>query len=83
MNDNTPPGIDTNQPLARTPKVSERRFFTLAQIEEAAQDQCGFCLACGAINTEVEPDARRYPCEECEAEKVYGTDALAEMGRVS
>lgn len=58
------------------------RTFTIAEIEEAAQDQCGFCISCGAINSEVEPDARRYPCEECGAKRVYGTDSIAEMGRI-
>ena len=83
MNDNKPPVISAAAKAIDAwtlPPV--RRTFTLAEIEEAAQDQCGFCIACGAINSEVEPDARRYPCEECEKLKVYGTDSLAEMGRI-
>jgi len=72
----TPP---VTQPATVTPK---RWTFTLAEIEEAAEDSCGFCLACGAINSCCEPDARRYPCESCEAKRVYGTDELAMMGRI-
>lgn len=40
----------------------------------------GFCLACGKTVTGVEPDARRYTCESCKAEKVYGFEELLVMG---
>lgn len=43
-------------------------------------DNCGFCLACGAESSNVEPDARRYECQECGAPKVYGGEELALMG---
>ena len=39
-----------------------------------ADDNLGFCLACGAEAYGVEPDARRYECEECGAKKVYGAE---------
>lgn len=39
----------------------------------------GFCLACGAEAHNVEPDARRYTCEACGAEKVYGLEELLLM----
>jgi len=35
----------------RTPKY---RTFTVAQIEEASDQQCGFCLACGAMQENCE-----------------------------
>jgi len=41
----------------------------------------GFCLACGASRM-AEPDARRYPCEECGEEMVYGAQELAIMGLI-
>ena len=49
---------------------------TIEQILEALQDDdnSGFCLACGAQAYGVEPDARRYECEECGARKVYGAE---------
>mgnify|MGYP003627294198 FL=1 len=49
---------------------------TTEQILEAVQDDdnSGFCLACGAQAYGVEPDARRYECEECGARKVYGAE---------
>ena len=54
---------------------------TLEQIIEAveADDYLGFCLACGAEAFDVEPDARRYACDECGKEKVYGAEELLMM----
>lgn len=40
----------------------------------------GFCLACGNTQSGVEPDARKYTCEHCNAEKVYGAEELVMMG---
>ena len=55
---------------------------TLDQILEAVEsgDDIGFCLACGEENYGVEPDARRYECEGCGAERVYGAEELLLMG---
>ena len=39
----------------------------------------GFCLACGAENEGVEPDALKYTCTSCEAPKVYGAEELLLM----
>ena len=54
---------------------------SIDEILEAAeaQDGTGFCLACGAEAYGVEPDARRYECEECGAKKVYGAEELLLM----
>lgn len=46
---------------------------------ESAENE-GFCLACGNVNDSVEPDARKYECECCGANKVYGNEELALMG---
>lgn len=40
----------------------------------------GFCLACGAENYGIEPDAQRAPCEACQAPKVYGAEELLLRG---
>lgn len=41
----------------------------------------GFCLACGQwTGYSVEPDARKYRCDNCEAHKVYGIPELILMG---
>jgi hypothetical protein len=46
----------------------------LAAVE--ADDNIGICLACGYEQDGVEPDARRYACEQCGAHKVYGAEEL-------
>jgi len=54
---------------------------TLAQVMAAIEsgDYMGFCLACGAEQEGVEPDARRYTCESCGEKKVYGAEELLIM----
>ena len=56
--------------------------FTLEQIEEAIESQNGFCIACGAERECCEPDARNYPCDECDERKVFGAEELIIMGYV-
>ncbi len=51
--------------------------MVLAAIEE--DNNLGFCLACGAEASGVEPDAREYECEECGERKVYGAEELLFM----
>jgi len=55
---------------------------TLEQILAAveADDNRGFCLACGAEAFNVEPDAREYECETCGESRVYGAEELLIMG---
>ena len=55
--------------------------ITLNQIMDAVEsgEDMGFCIACGAEAYGVEPDARRYECEECGKEKVYGAEELLIM----
>jgi hypothetical protein len=45
----------------------------------AADDCRGFCLACGAEAFNVEPDARNYRCETCDARDVFGAEELLMM----
>jgi hypothetical protein len=41
----------------------------------ARENYEGFCLECREItNSGVEPDARRYECESCGANAVYGIE---------
>jgi hypothetical protein len=42
---------------------------------ESGEDM-GFCVKCGAEAYGVEPDARKYECDECGAEAVYGVEEL-------
>lgn len=52
-----------------------------AVIAAAANDEeyIGFCVACGAEAYDVEPDARRYECDECGKHKVYGAQEILLM----
>jgi hypothetical protein len=61
-------------------RAAKYRTFTLAQIEEADATECGLCLACGALRDCCEPDARRYRCEECNENQVYGANEIMMMG---
>lgn len=53
----------------------------LAEVMAAVQadDNLGFCLACGAQADGVEPDAREYECDACGAEQVYGAEEVLMM----
>ena len=54
-----------------------------ADFEEACGDGSqGLCIACGEEASGVEPDARKYECESCNALKVYGLEELVMMGFV-
>ena len=46
----------------------------MAAVEE--DDNLGFCIVCGAEVYNVEPDARKYQCEECDARAVFGAEEL-------
>lgn len=59
-----------------------RRHFTLEQVTEADEHNVGFCVACGAGRDCCEPDARRYHCDECGRDQVYGAAEIALMGWV-
>lgn len=58
---------------------------TLDRVIKAAHDGMtgldspGICLACGADADGVEPDARRYECEACGENAVYGGEELVIM----
>ena len=61
-------------------RVPKYRTFTLTQIEEASDQQCGFCLSCGSMQENCEPDARKYRCDDCRQNQVYGAEELVLMG---
>ena len=58
--------------------ATKEEKVTLDQILAAveAEDNMGFCLACGAEAYNVEPDARRYTCESCGEQRVFGAEEL-------
>lgn len=48
--------------------------------ESDIDDNIGWCLACGAQEDGVEPDACKLRCSCCDKPKVYGLSELALMG---
>lgn len=40
----------------------------------------GWCIKCGADHYLVEPDARKYKCDECGAMEVYGASEILLCG---
>lgn len=52
--------------------------LTEDQIVDAveADDNLGFCIACGEETSGVEPDARCIQCEDCLEHKVFGAEEL-------
>jgi hypothetical protein len=59
-----------------------RRTFSLEQFQEAQELQAGFCLDCGEMRENCEPDAREYECDSCGEFQVYGAEELLLMGLV-
>tara|TARA_R110000868_G_scaffold197718_2_gene443966 strand:- start:349 stop:543 length:195 start_codon:yes stop_codon:yes gene_type:complete len=57
--------------MARHKSITLDRILELVE----ADDNAGICGACGAEATDVEPDARKYQCENCDAPRVYGAEA--------
>jgi len=44
-----------------------------------ANDYIGYCIKCGAEHYGIEPDARKYKCEECGKNTVYGAQEIIIM----
>lgn len=70
-----------------TGQKTGRTFFAFAMPEEEFRglndDYCGLCIRCGESTTGgVEPDARKYECEACEENGVYGMEELLMMGLI-
>lgn len=65
----------------KTGKIVAHRF-ALDDLIDASERMVGFCLACGSERECCEPDARKYPCDECGMNQVYGAEELIIMERV-
>ena len=71
------------QKRAYTTKAGVQQWKpSLRWAKQSGENGEGFCLACGEVAYGVEPDARKYRCENCGAHKVYGGEELALMGLV-
>lgn len=56
--------------------VSDEAILEAVERHNTTLDDPGFCLACGAEASGVEPDARRLACESCGERQVYGAEEL-------
>lgn len=57
--------------------------LTEAEWEEHRGNYDGLCVACGSWTSGgVEPDARKYHCELCEADAVFGAEEVLLYGHV-
>ena len=64
----------------RSGNIQYKPVVTVKRLQKLIDESKGFCLACGKIANGVEPDARKYTCDNCKAEKVYGFEELLLMG---
>lgn len=60
--------------------VTEERVFEMVQNQMTGLEDPGVCLKCGEDADGVEPDARGYICEVCEAPYVYGAEEIMMRG---
>ena len=56
--------------------VTADRVIEAVERSQTSLDNPGFCIACGAAAEGVEPDARKYQCEACDEQGVYGAEEL-------
>jgi hypothetical protein len=57
-------------------KVTIEAVLEACERARESLDDPGFCILCGCEAYGVEPDARRYVCEACGADQVYGAEEL-------
>lgn len=66
----------TIQGITVHPSITPDRVADAVERHNTTLDNPGFCLACGSEADNVEPDARRYTCDTCGADAVYGAEEL-------
>jgi hypothetical protein len=73
--------MTTNNISTTIHTTHRRKAITLQRVIEMCErdEYEGICLACGEDQWGVEPDARRYECDNCGKEKVYGCQELILM----
>lgn len=61
------------------PSIDDDRIMEACMRRNTTLDNPGFCIDCGEESFECEPDARRYRCEYCGKNTVYGAEELLLM----
>lgn len=59
--------------------VTKKRIAERYEETQGTLDNPGICMGCGEDVEGVEPDARKYTCECCGADRVYGVEELFMM----
>ena len=69
---------------AKSGRTCFKPVATEAEMRHALYHEAniGWCLACGTETDGVEPDSRRYKCENCGEMLVYGLEELVMMNLV-
>ena len=57
--------------------------MTVPEFNELDDNNGGLCIRCGDEVDGVEPDARKYECEGCGHNGVYGVSELLIMGLIT
>lgn len=64
--------------MPKTYKITENLYSQLRDEENG-----GICRSCGHIHhSGCEPDARNYPCENCQWHEVFGIEEALIMGLI-
>lgn len=58
-----------------------KKMFSVTY-DEVEDGTIGICIKCGELAYGVEPDARKYHCEACGSDTVYGAEEAVLMGFV-
>jgi rubrerythrin len=76
-------------PTATTQRGKHMRFInkrfecSTKEFAELKERNVGYCAICGTAHEGIEPDARNYKCDSCDAKQVFGLEELMIMGRVT
>jgi len=70
--------MTTRRPISRSAPLT----LTEAQYLQLGDDYIGVCRSCRNEQGGCEPDARDYPCSDCGAMDVYGTEELLMRGEI-
>ena len=63
-------------------KVHESITFDRIEAVLENDENVGFCIYCGEEHSCIEPDARKYLCESCGEEAVFGAEQILVEGFV-
>ena len=56
--------------------LTQEVILEAAEESMSGMGSIGFCTACGAETSGVEPDAREYSCDVCGENAVFGAEEL-------